>query len=474
MKRLITSLMLLGSLAFGGVSWAEDTMPAAPAAMEAAPAMAAPAAPAEAMPAEAAPAPEAPAPEAEAPKLDSGNTAWMLTSTALVLFMTIPGLALFYGGMVRKKNVLATMMQSFAITAMISILWMIVGYSLAFSTAGMEKGVTNLASFIGGLDKAFLAGMGLESLTGTIPESVFMTFQMTFAIITPALIAGAYADRMRFSSMLVFTALWSLLVYAPMTHMVWSGDGGFFWDMGVLDFAGGTVVHINAGVAGLVAAMVLGPRIGYGKDALMPHNLTLTLMGAAMLWVGWFGFNAGSAVAADGRAGMAMAVTQIATAAAALSWMFAEWIGKGKPSALGIASGAVAGLVAITPASGFVDPTGALIIGLVAGVACFWGATSLKRMLKYDDSLDAFGVHGIGGIVGALLTGFFAVEAIGGTAGGMGQFMIQLEGTVITIVFTAVMTYIILKVVDLVMGLRVTEEQEREGLDIALHGERVE
>ena len=467
MKHLIASLMLVGSLAFGGASWAEETMPAAPAAMEAAPTMEAPAMPAEAMPAEAAPA-------AETPKLDSGNTAWMLTSTALVLFMTIPGLALFYGGMVRKKNILATMMQSFAITAMISVLWMIVGYSLAFSTAGMEKGVTNLASFIGGLDKVFLAGMGKDSLTGSIPESVFMTFQMTFAIITPALIAGAYADRMKFSSMLVFTALWSLLVYAPITHMVWSGDGGFFWDMGVLDFAGGTVVHINAGVAGLVAALVLGPRIGYGKDALMPHNLTLTLMGAAMLWVGWFGFNAGSAVAADGRAGMAMAVTQVATAAAAISWMFAEWIGKGKPSALGIASGAVGGLVAITPASGFVDPTGALIIGLVSGVACFWGATSLKRMLKYDDSLDAFGVHGIGGIVGALLTGLFAVEAIGGTAGSMGQFMVQLEGTVITIVFTAVMTYIILKVVDLVMGLRVTEEQEREGLDIALHGERVE
>jgi Amt family ammonium transporter len=470
MKRLITSLMLVASLAFGGLSVAEDTPPTAPAA---APTMDTPAAPAGAMPAAAAPAAPAPA-AAAAPKLDGGNTAWMLTSTALVLFMTIPGLALFYGGMVRKKNILATMMQSFAITAMISVLWMIIGYSLAFSTAGMEKGVTNLASFIGGLDKVFLAGMGKDSLTGSIPESVFMTFQMTFAIITPALIAGAYADRMKFSAMLVFTALWSLLVYAPITHMVWSGDGGFFWDMGVLDFAGGTVVHINAGVAGLVAALVLGPRIGYGKDAFMPHNLTLTLMGAAMLWVGWFGFNAGSAAAADGRAGMAMAVTQIATAAAALSWMFAEWIGKGKPSALGIASGAVAGLVAITPASGFVDPSGALIIGLVAGVACLWGATSLKRMLKYDDSLDAFGVHGIGGIVGALLTGFFAVEAIGGTAGGMGQFMVQLKGTVITIVFTAVMTYIILKVVDLVMGLRVSEEQEREGLDIALHGERVE
>jgi len=422
-------------------------------------------------------APEAPVAEAaaeEGPKLDSGNTAWMLTSTALVLFMTIPGLALFYGGMVRKKGVLAVMMQSFAITALVSVLWMILGYSLAFSTAGMEKGVTNLASFIGGLDKAFLSGLTMDSLTGSIPESVFMTFQMTFAIITPALITGAFADRMKFSSMLVFTALWSLLVYAPITHMVWAGDGGFFWDMGVLDFAGGTVVHINAGIAGLVAALVLGPRVGLGRDSMMPHNLTLTIMGAAMLWVGWFGFNAGSAVAADGRAGMAMAVTQIATAAAALSWMFAEWLSKGKPSALGIASGAVGGLVAITPASGFVDPTGALIIGLISGVACFWGATSLKHMLKYDDSLDAFGVHGVGGIVGALLTGFLAVESIGGTAGSFAQFIVQLKGTVITIVFTAVMTYVILKIVDMVMGLRVTEEEEREGLDIALHGERIE
>ena len=475
MKRLLVSLMLVGGLGYTGLSLAQyvPAESATPAMEAPAPeAMPTEAAPAEAMPVEAAPA-EAAAAE-EAPKLDSGNTAWMLTSTALVLFMTIPGLALFYGGMVRKKNVLGTMMQSFATAAMVSVLWMIVGYSLAFSTAGMEKGVTNFNSFIGGLDKAFLAGIGIDSLTGTIPEMVFMTFQMAFAIITPALIAGAYADRMKFSAMLVFTALWSLLVYAPVAHMVWAGDGGFFWDMGVLDFAGGTVVHINAGVAGLVAAYVLGPRIGYGKDALVPHNLTLTIVGAAMLWVGWFGFNAGSAMAADGRAGMAMAVTQIAAAAAALSWMFAEWIAKGKPSVLGIASGAVGGLVAITPASGFVGPVGALVIGLVAGVACYWGATSLKRALKYDDSLDAFGVHGVGGIVGALLTGIFAVEAIGGTAGSMGQFMIQLYGTLITIVFTAIMTFIILKVVDMVMGLRVTEEQEREGLDIALHGERVE
>jgi len=338
----------------------------------------------------------------------------------------------------------------------------------------MEKGVINVHSFFGGLSKAFLYGMGKDSLTGSIPESVFMTFQMTFAIITPALITGAFADRMKFSAMMAFTALWSLLIYAPIAHMVWSGDGGFMWDMGVLDFAGGTVVHINAGVAGLVAALVLGPRLGYGREPMAPHNLTLTVIGAAMLWVGWFGFNAGSAAAADGRAGMAMAVTQIATGAAALGWMFAEWIGKGKPSVLGIASGAVAGLVAITPDSGFVGPTGGLVIGLVAGVVCFWSATSLKRMLKYDDSLDAFGVHGIGGIVGALLTGIFAVESIGGTQGSLLQFMIQLKGTAITIVYTAIGTYLILKALDWAMGLRVTEEQEREGLDIALHGERIE
>ncbi|MGA9990740.1 MAG: ammonium transporter, partial [Thiobacillaceae bacterium] len=383
-------------------------------------------------------------------------------------------LALFYGGMVRKKNVLATLMQSFAITALVTVLWMVAGYSIAFDTTGMSKGVTNFYSFFGSLSKAFLSGIGKDSMTTIIPETVFMTFQMTFAIITPALITGAFADRMKFSAMLWFMALWSLLVYSPIAHMVWSGDGGFMWDLGVLDFAGGTVVHINAGVAGLITALMLGPRIGYGKEPMAPHNLTLTVMGAAMLWVGWFGFNAGSAVTADGRAGMAMAVTQIATGAAALAWMFAEWISKGKPSVLGIASGAVAGLVAITPASGFVGPIGALVIGIAAGVICFWSATSLKKMLGYDDSLDAFGVHAIGGIVGALLTGFFAVESIGGTAGSFGQFIIQAKGVGITIVYDAVVTFIILKVLDMVIGLRVSEEEEREGLDIALHGERVE
>lgn len=412
--------------------------------------------------------------EEAAPTLDSGATAWMLTSTVLVLMMTLPGVALFYGGMVRKKNVLATVMQSFAVTALVGVLWMMFGYSLAFDTTGMEEGVTNLNSFIGTLNKAFLAGIGLESLTGTIPEAVFVVFQMTFAIITAALITGAVAERMKFSSLLVFISVWLFVVYVPIAHMVWSGAGGYFWDMGVLDFAGGTVVHINAGVAGLVAAIVVGKRVGFGKEAMPPHNLVLTLIGGSLLWVGWFGFNAGSAVAADGRAGMAMLVTMVATSAAALSWMFAEWVAKGRPSLLGIVSGAIGGLVAITPAAGFVAPVGALIIGLIAGVACYWGATGLKRMFRYDDSLDAFGVHGVGGIVGALLTGLLAAEAIGGTAGSLGQFMTQLIGVAITVVYVAIATWIILKVIDVVMGLRVTEEQEREGLDTSLHGERVE
>jgi Amt family ammonium transporter len=402
-----------------------------------------------------------------APTLNSGDTAWMLTSTALVLLMTIPGLALFYGGMVRKKGVLATMMQSFAITGVVTLVWVIIGYSLAFSSGN---------DYVGGLSKMFLKDMTVGGLQGTIPESVFMTFQMTFAIITPALITGAFADRMKFSSMLVFMAIWSIVVYSPITHWVWGG--GWAGSLGVLDFAGGTVVHINAGVAGLVAAMVLGKRVGYNKEPMPPHNLVLTLVGAAMLWVGWFGFNAGSELAADGRAGMAMVVTQVATAAAALGWMFAEWMVKGKPSALGFASGAVAGLVAITPASGFVGPMGSIVIGVAAGVICFWAATSLKNMLGYDDSLDAFGVHAIGGIVGALLTGVFAVKAIGGTAGVLegnsGQLLIQVYGILATIVYDAIATFIILKIIDVVMGLRVSEEQEREGLDIALHGERVE
>ncbi len=406
---------------------------------------------------------------AQEAKLDTGDTAWMLTSTALVLMMTIPGLAMFYGGMVRRKNVLATAMQSFAVTCLMTVLWMVIGYSLAFTDGGGAN------AFVGGLDQVLLRGIGIDSLSGTIPESVFMTFQMTFAIITPALITGAFADRMKFSSMLVFLGVWMLVVYAPITHWVWGG--GFLGDAGVLDFAGGTVVHINAGVAGLITALVLGKRRGYGRENMAPHNLTLSVIGASLLWVGWFGFNAGSAVAANGSAGMAMAVTQIAAAAAALAWMFAEWKFRGKPSVLGIISGAVAGLVAITPASGYVAPGGALLIGLASGAACFWGATKLKNMIGYDDSLDAFGVHGIGGIVGALLTGVFAVEAIGGTAGllegNAGQVITQIEGIAATVIYCAVATFVILKIVDAVMGLRVDEETEVGGLDINLHGETV-
>jgi Amt family ammonium transporter len=401
------------------------------------------------------------------PKLDSGDTAWMLTSTALVLMMTIPGLALFYGGMVRKKNVLATVMQSFTITCLITVLWMVIGYSWAF---------TEGSGFIGGNSRFLLFGMDVKALNATIPESVFMTFQMTFAIITPALICGAFADRMKFSAMMWFMGLWSLLVYSPIAHWVW-GPGGYLGGLGVLDFAGGTVVHINAGVAGLVCALVLGKRRGLGTENMAPHNLVLTVIGASLLWVGWFGFNAGSAVASNGAAGMAMAVTQIATATAALSWMFAEWALKGKPSILGICSGAVAGLVAITPASGFVDPAGSLIIGIAAGVGCYWGATSLKRMCGYDDSLDAFGVHAVGGIIGAMLTGVLARTAIADKAGLIDgnayQVVLQFYGVAATIVYDAIMTFIILLVIKMVIGLRVTDEAEREGLDIALHGEVV-
>ena len=413
----------------------------------------------------------APAAAAAAPKLDTGDTAWMLTSTALVLMMTIPGLALFYGGMVRKKNVLSTVMQSFAITCMISVLWLIVGYSLAFTPG---------SSIVGGLSRLFMAGLtldGVHDLAKTIPETVFMTFQLTFAIITPALIAGAFAERMKFSAMMWFMALWSLIVYAPIAHWVWGG--GFLGDWGVLDYAGGTVVHINAGVAGLVCALVLGKRKGFGTENMAPFNLVYSVIGAALLWVGWFGFNAGSAVGASPNAGMAMAVTQFATAAAAMSWMFAEWVTRGKPSVLGIISGAVAGLVAITPASGFVTPMGALAIGIVAGLVCFWGATGLKKAMGYDDSLDAFGVHGIGGFVGAILTGVFAVEVIGGEGkkglidGNAGQVLTQLWGSLVCIAWCAVATFIILKIVDALIGLRVTTEEEVEGLDINLHGETI-
>ena len=381
--------------------------------------------------------------------------------------MTIPGVALFYGGMVRKKNVLSTMMQSFATCCLATVIWMVIGYSLAFGGEG---------AFHGGFSKIFLAGMTKDAMSGTIPESVFMTFQMTFAIITPALITGAVAEGMKFSTLMVFIGLWSILVFAPITHWVW-GSGGFLGGQGVLDFAGGTVVHINSGVAALVVCIMLGKRIGYGRENLAPHHVGLTVIGASLLWVGWFGFNAGSALAADNGAGMAMAATQIAAAAAALAWMAVEWMRDGKPSVLGIASGAIAGLVAITPAAGFVTPGGALILGAIAGLVCYFAVTWLKIKLGYDDSLDVFGVHGIGGIVGALLTGVFASEAIGGTAGLLEgnayQVVLQAEGIVATILYTAVVSAILIKGIDLVIGIRVDEESEREGLDICLHGESI-
>jgi Amt family ammonium transporter len=426
------------------------------------------------------------------PKIDSGDTAWMLTSTALVLMMTVPGLALFYGGMVRKKNILATIMQSFAVCCLVTVTWMVVGYSLAFT-----NGTGATAPYIGDLSRLFLNGIADHITKGndigftlgagsgnptvfTIPETVYMMFQMTFAIITPALIAGAFADRMKFSAMCVFMVLWSLFVYCPIAHMVWSPLGVVGTTLGAIDFAGGTVVHINAGVAGLVCALVLGKRVGYGHDNMSPYNLTYAVIGASLLWVGWFGFNAGSAGAAGGRAGMAMTVTQIATAAAALGWMFAEWVTKGKPSVLGIISGAVAGLVAITPASGFVLPGPSLIIGVAAGVICFYAATGLKHMMGYDDSLDTWGVHGIGGIVGALLTGVFAYGPLSatdaspnGSVGGMDQFISQAEAVAITLVWSGVVSFILLKIIDVVIGLRVTPDQEMEGLDVVLHGERL-
>ena len=404
----------------------------------------------------------------DAPVLDTGNTAWMLTSTALVLFMTIPGLALFYAGMVRSKNVLSVMMQCFAITSLVTVLWTIYAYGIAFGDGG------SMQKWFGG-GKTFLGDIGYDTLSGSIPETVFMTFQMTFAIITPALIVGAFADRMKFSAMLWFMGLWVTLVYAPICHWVWGG--GWLGDLGALDFAGGTVVHINAGIAGLVSALVLGKRIGYPGTPMPPHNLTYTVIGASMLWVGWFGFNAGSELAADGTAGMAMAVTQIATAMAALAWMFSEWISHGRPSVLGIASGAVAGLVAITPASGFVGPVGALIIGIAAGVGCFIASAKVKRALGYDDSLDAFGVHAVGGIIGAILTGIFVSTSFGGAGFADGvsmghQLMIQVIAVLATIIYCGIVSLIILKVIDAIIGLRVSEEEEVEGLDITQHDER--
>lgn len=408
---------------------------------------------------------------AQAAEINSGDTSWMLISTALVLMMTVPGVALFYGGMVRKMNVLAIVMQSFATTCVVTIVWMLVGYSLAFTEGNV---------IFGSFDKIFLRNMPVGAVIGTIPESVFMVFQMTFAIITPALITGAFADRMKFGAMLIFIALWSLLIYAPIAHMVW-GAGGLMLNWGVLDFAGGTVVHISSGVSGLVACLMIGKRRGFGRVPFMPHNLVYSVTGAALLWVGWFGFNAGSALAANATAGMAMAVTQIAAAAAALVWVILEWWLRGHPSVLGIVSGAVAGLVAITPASGFVDPMAALVIGIAGGAGCFLAATSLKNLLGYDDALDAFGVHGVGGAIGAVLTGVFATMLIkGGDApvglidGNFAQVWIQIKGVAVTVAFAAIGTAIILKAIDLVMGIRVAEEVERDGLDLAIHGEAVQ
>ncbi len=414
----------------------------------------------------------------EVPKLDSGDTAWMLISTVLVLFMTIPGLVLFYGGMVRSKNILSIAMQCFAITGLVTILWFVYGYSLAFSTTGMSEEIINLHSFIGNVDNLFLNQLTRDSLTGTYPETVWIIFQLTFAILAPALIVGAFAERMKFSSMLVFMGVWFTLVYIPIAHMVWGGEGALMHSWGVLDFAGGTVVHINSGVAGLVACLMLGKRKGYPSQSMAPHNLPFTLVGTAMLWVGWFGFNAGSAGAANGSAGMAMLVTQMATAAAALSWMFCEWMTHGKPSALGIASGAVAGLVAVTPAAGSCGPAGALVIGLISGIICFFSATTLKHKLGYDDSLDAFGIHGVGGIVGAILTGLFAAPFLGGAGlsdkvtGVFDQVWVQALSVLLTIAYTAIATFIILFVVNKVMGLRVSEESELIGLDLSCHEER--
>lgn len=401
--------------------------------------------------------------------LDSGDTAWMITATALVLLMTIPGLSLFYAGLVRSKNVLSVLMQCFALTGLMSLLWAIYGYSLASTDGG------SLNQWIGGLDKLFLAGITVDTLSGTIPESVFMTFQMTFAVITPALIVGAFAERMKFSAMLWFMAAWLTLVYVPIWHWVWGG--GWIADLGALDFAGGTVVHINAGVAALMAALVLGKRKGYPTTAMPPHNLGLTVIGASMLWVGWFGFNAGSELAADGTAGMAMTVTQLATATACLTWMFLEWISHGKPSVLGIATGAVAGLVAITPASGTAGPMGAIAIGFAGSLFAWIASTKVKGKLGYDDSLDVWGVHGIAGIVGAILTGVFADASLGGAglADGMtigSQVGVQFVSVLGTLVYGGIVSFVLLKIIDMTIGLRVTEEEETEGLDLALHDER--
>ncbi len=414
---------------------------------------------------------------AAAPILNTGDTAWMLTASLLVLMMSLPGLALFYAGLVRAKNVLSVLMQCVAIVSLVTLLWVAYGYSLAFSTQGMVAGQVNWHSFVGGLDRAFLAGLTRDSLVLGVPESVFAMFQLTFAAITPALIVGAFAERMRFGPLLAFVALWLSFAYLPLAHMTWAGAGGLFWDWGVLDFAGGTVVHINAGVAGLVAALMIGKRRGFPHTMMPPHNLAMTLIGASLLWVGWFGFNAGSAVAANGNAGMAMLVTQVAAAAAALAWMAMEWWLHGKPSLLGIASGAVAGLVAVTPASGSCGPLGAMVIGAAAGCLCFLASSRLKRRLGYDDALDVFGVHGVGGIVGALLTGVFASKALGGIGyvegvGMAAQVGKQALAVAVTCAWSGLVTGGALYLVSKFALLRVDAEAETNGLDLALHDER--
>ncbi|MDQ8017331.1 MAG: ammonium transporter [Bordetella sp.] len=462
MKKLLASFILGLSLLGTGTA----TLAQAPAASE----PAAVTAPAEAPAAAAAPAAEAAAPAAEeAPKVDSGDTAWMLTSTLLVILMTIPGLALFYGGLGRSKNMLSVLMQVFVIFSLISVLWAIYGYTIAFTGEG---------SFFGTLDKIFLKGVTQETFGAltTIPEYVFIAFQGTFAAITVALIVGAFAERAKFSGVLVFSVLWFTFSYLPMAHIVWGG--GLLAKDGALDFAGGTVVHINAGIAGLVGAYMVGKRIGFGKEAFTPHSLTLTMVGASLLWVGWFGFNAGSAGAANAQAGLAFVNTVLATAAAALAWILGEAMHKGKASMLGAASGAVAGLVAVTPAAGFVGPMGSIVLGIIAGFVCLWGVGGLKRMLKADDAFDVFGVHGVGGIVGAILTGVFAAQSLGGTGGPTpdtfsmgGQVWIQVKSVLFTIVWSGVVAFIAYKIADLTVGLRVTEEEEREGLDITSHGE---
>ena len=409
-----------------------------------------------------------------ADELNSGDTAWILISTGLVLFMMIPGLAMFYGGLVAKKNVLSVFMQCLSITAIVTLIWTLFGYSMAFDTTGMVAGEKGINAFVGGLSKTFLSGVGSDTMSGSIPEVLFFAFQLTFAIITPGLIIGAFAERMKYSAMLLFTALWVTFCYFPIAHMIWGGEGSYFGDMGVFDFAGGIVVHITAGIAALIAAFMIGARRGYPDQMKPPHNLTMTLIGTAMLWVGWFGFNGGSALAANGQASMAVVVTQISPCVAALTWIIIEWIKVGKPSALGFATGAIAGLAAITPASGTVGPLGAMVIGFVSSVIAYIFATVIKYKFKYDDALDVVGVHGVGGLVGIILVSIFASSSFGGSEVGLNiskQFGIQVYAAVFAIIYTAIVSFIVLKLVDLLVGLRIDEDGEVQGLDLSDHGE---